>query len=126
DGPGSSAARPVPVASLPRRLGAKPIPAAQALAGLGAMIASGLPTVAFAETNWAEARRLLPILAAPMLSENLGKVSPSAVDDSLADRLAALEPEEALVLLKTIVAEEAATILRLPAGGIDPLRPLSE
>ena len=25
-----------------------------------------------------------------------------------------------------IVAEEAATILRLPAGGIDPLRPLSE
>jgi len=61
-----------------------------------------------------------------MFSENLGKVSPSAVDESLPDRLAALEPEEALALLKTIVAEEAATILRLPAGGIDPLRPLSE
>ena len=82
--------------------------------------------VAFAETNWAEARRLLPILAAPMFSENLAKVSPTAVDESLPDRLAALEPEEALVLLKMIVAEEAATILRLPAGGIDPLRPLSE
>ena len=29
-------------------------------------------------------------------------------------------------MLKTVVAEEAAGILRLPAGGIDPLRPLSE
>jgi acyl carrier protein len=28
--------------------------------------------------------------------------------------------------LKTAVAEEAANILRLPAAGIDPLRPLSE
>ena len=61
-----------------------------------------------------------------MFSENLAKISPTAVDESLPDRLAALEPEEALALLKTIVAEEAATILRLPAGGIDPLRPLSE
>jgi acyl carrier protein len=123
---GYLAERPDTLASLARRLGAKPIPAAQALAGLAAMIASGLPMVAFAETNWAEARRLLPILAAPMFSENLAKVSPTAVDESLPDRLAALEPEEALVLLKMIVAEEAATILRLPAGGIDPLRPLSE
>src|SRR5258708_23348892 len=123
---GYLAERPETRDALARRLGAKPIPAAQALAGLAAMIASGLPMVAFAETNWAEARRLLPILAAPMFSENLAKVSPTAVDESLPDRLAALEPEEALALLKTIVAEEAATILRLPAGGIDPLRPLSE
>jgi acyl carrier protein len=123
---GYLAERPDTLASLARRLGAKPIPAEQALAGLTAMIASGLPTVAFAETNWAEARRLLPILAAPMFSENLAKISPTAVDEALPDRLAALEPEEALALLKTIVAEEAATILRLPAGGIDPLRPLSE
>jgi acyl carrier protein len=48
------------------------------------------------------------------------------VDESLPDRLASLEPEEALALLNTIVAEEAATILRLPVGGIDLLRPLSE
>jgi acyl carrier protein len=37
-----------------------------------------------------------------------------------------LDAEAAMALLKTLVAEEAATILRLPAGGIDPLRPLSE
>jgi acyl transferase domain-containing protein/acyl carrier protein len=123
---GYLAERPDTLASLARRLGAKPIPAAQALAGLPAIIASGLPTVAFAETNWAEARRFLPILAAPLFSESRAKLSPIAVDEALPDRLAALEPEEALALLKTIVAEEAATILRLPAGNVDPLRPLSE
>jgi acyl carrier protein len=123
---GYLAERPDTLASLARRLGAKPIPAAQALAGLPAIIASGLPTVAFAETNWAEARRFLPILAAPRFSESRAKLSPIAVDEALPDRLASLEPEEALALLKTIVAEEAATILRLPAGNVDPLRPLSE
>jgi acyl carrier protein len=123
---GYLAERPDTLASLARRLGAKPIPAAQALAALPAAIASGLPTVAFAETNWGEARRFLPILAAPLFSESRAKVSPTAVDESLTEQLASLEPGEALVLLKTIVAEEAAMILRLPAGGIDPQRPLSE
>src|SRR5207248_10162327 len=47
-------------------------------------------------------------------------------DDSLLERLAGLDAEAALGLLKTAVAEEAASILRLPASGIDPLRPLSE
>jgi len=53
-----------------------------------------------------------------------GPISPS--DESIGEQLANLDPNGALDLLKTIVAEEAATILRLPAGGIDPLRPLSE
>ncbi len=37
-----------------------------------------------------------------------------------------MDPEAALALLRTVVVEEAARILRLPAGGIDPLRPLSQ
>src|SRR6266446_6236506 len=123
---GYLAERPETRDALARRLGAKPIPAAQALAGLPAMIASGLPMVAFAETNWNEARRFLPILATPLFSEIRGDASPSPSDESLGERLASLDPEAALALLKTVVAEEAATILRLPAGGIDPLRPLSE
>jgi acyl carrier protein len=90
------------------------------------MIASTLPTVAFADTNWAEARRFLPILSTPLFAESRAKVSPSPVDESLAEQLASLDLEEALVLLKTVVAQEAATILRLPVEGIDPLRPLSE
>ena len=90
------------------------------------MIASGLPTVAFADTNWAEARRFLPILATQLFMESRAKVSPSPVDESLAERLVSLDPEATLALLKTVVADEAATILRLPGEGIDPLRPLSE
>jgi acyl carrier protein len=123
---GYLAERPAVLDSLARRLGARAIPAAHALAGLPAMIASGLPTIAFADTNWSEARRSLPILATPLFAESRAKVSPSPVDESLAERLSLLDPEAALAMLKTVVAEEAATILRLPGEGIDPLRPLSE
>jgi acyl carrier protein len=123
---GYLATRPAVLDSLARRLGARPITAAQALAGVPAMIASGSPVVAFADTNWAEARRFLPILATPLFAESRAKVSPSPVDESLAEQLASLDPEAALALLKTVVAEEAAAILRLPGEGIDPLRPLSE
>jgi acyl carrier protein len=82
--------------------------------------------VTFAETNWNEARRFLPILATPLFLEVRSGVSASASDEPLSDRLAALDPEAALTLLKTIVGEEAGAILRLPASSIDPLRPLSE
>jgi phthiocerol/phenolphthiocerol synthesis type-I polyketide synthase C len=123
---GYLAQRPEIRAALARRLGAKPIPAAQALAGLPAMIASGLPVVGLAEASWTEARRFLPILATPLFSEIRAKAGPSATDEALADRLAEMDPEAALALLRTVVAEEAARILRLPAGGIDPRRPLSQ
>jgi acyl transferase domain-containing protein/NADPH:quinone reductase-like Zn-dependent oxidoreductase/acyl carrier protein len=126
DDAGYLAERPETRDALARRLGAKPIPAAEALAGVPAMIASGLPVVAFAETNWNGARRFLPILATPLFSDIRAKASASTSDESLNDRLASLDPEAALALLKMVVAEEAATILRLPAGGIEPLRPLSE
>ena len=123
---GYLAERPEIRAALARRLGAKPIPAAQALAGLPAMIASGLPAVGLAEANWTEARRFLPILATPLFSEIRARAGSLVTDEALADRLTELDPEAALVLLRTVVAEEAARILRLPADGIDPLRPLSQ
>jgi NADPH:quinone reductase-like Zn-dependent oxidoreductase/acyl carrier protein len=123
---GYLARKPEMRAALARRLGAKPITAAEALSALPAIIASGLPVVALAETNWNEARRILPILATPLFSEIRGTDSASPSDESLSDRLASLDLEAATALLKTIVVEEAATILRLPAGNIDPLRPLSE
>jgi NAD(P)-dependent dehydrogenase (short-subunit alcohol dehydrogenase family)/acyl carrier protein len=111
---------------LARRLGAKPMPARDALAGIAAIAATGLPAVGFAETSWNDARRFLPILAAPLFAEVRGQAGSSQGGDSLLERLAGLSPEEALPLIKTAVAEEAASILRLPAGSIDPLRPLSE
>ena len=123
---GYLAERPETRDALARRLGAKPTSAAEALAGLPAMIASGLPVVTFAETNWNEARRFLPILASRMFSEARASGLTSTSDESFSERLAGLNPDAALALLRTVIAEEAATILRLPASGIDPLRPLSE
>ncbi|HXC13142.1 MAG TPA: SDR family NAD(P)-dependent oxidoreductase [Stellaceae bacterium] len=112
--------------ALARRLGAKPIPAAQALAALPAMLASGLPVVGCADANWTDARRFLPVLAAPLFSEIRYRGELSAGDEALADRLRSLDPEEALNLLKTVVAEEAARILRLPADNVDLAHPLSQ
>jgi phthiocerol/phenolphthiocerol synthesis type-I polyketide synthase C len=112
--------------TLARRLGAKPMPAAQALAGIGPIVASGLATAAFADTNWNDARRFLPILAAPLFAEMRADTGSVPGDDSLLEHLAGLSSEEALPLLKTAVVEEAANILRLPVAAIDPLRPLSE
>ena len=123
---GYLAERPEARDALARRLGAKPMPSAQALAGLPAIADSGLAVAAFAETSWNEARRFLPILAAPLFAEIRGDAGSSPGDDSLVERLAGLDADGALALLKTAVAEEAANILRLPAAGIDPLRPLSE
>jgi phthiocerol/phenolphthiocerol synthesis type-I polyketide synthase C len=123
---GYLAERPETRDALARRLGAKPMPAVQALAGLPAMADSNLAAAAFAETSWNEARRYLPILASPLFAEIRADTGSSPGDDSLIERLAGLGPEEALALLKTAVAEEAANILRMPAAGIDPLRPLSE
>ncbi len=123
---GYLAQRPETRDALARRLGAKPLPAMVALAGLPAMLASGLPVVGFAETNWTEAQRFLPVLATSLFAEIRAKARPSGADEALTDRLAALDPEAALALLRTAVAEEAARILRLPAGGVDPTRPLSQ
>jgi phthiocerol/phenolphthiocerol synthesis type-I polyketide synthase C len=123
---GYLAERPDARDALARRLGAKPMPAAQALSAVGAIAASGLATVGFAETNWNDARRFLAILAKPLFAEVRADSGVSAGDDSLLDHLAGLSAEEALPLLKTAVTEEAANILRLPVASIDPSRPLSE
>ncbi len=123
---GYLAERPEARDALARRLGAKPTSAAEALAGLPTMIASGLPVIAFAQTSWNEARRFLPILASSLFSEVRTSGPAASSDEPLSEQLASLDPDAALTLLKTVVAEEAATILRLPASGIDLARPLSE
>jgi NADPH:quinone reductase-like Zn-dependent oxidoreductase/acyl carrier protein len=123
---GYLADRPETRDALARRLGAKPMPAAKGLAALPVIAASGLPVVAFAETMWNEARRFLPILASPLFADIRSDAGSVQSDDNLVERLAGLGGDEALALLKTVVAEEAANILRLPASGIEPSRPLSE
>jgi hypothetical protein len=110
--------------ALARRLGAKPMPAAQALAALPAIDESGLASAGVAETNWNEARRFLPILAAPFFAEVRSDAGSSPGDDSLIERLAELDAEEALALIKTVVAEEAAAFCaRRPRASIRFGRP---
>jgi acyl carrier protein len=112
--------------ALARRLGARPMPAAQALRALPAMLAADLPVIAFAETVWNDARRFLPILKTPLFADMRTEEAGLPRDDALIERLAGLGHDEAVALLKTAIAEEAANILRLPPAALDPLRPLSE
>jgi phthiocerol/phenolphthiocerol synthesis type-I polyketide synthase C len=123
---GYLAERPETREALARRLGAVPIPAAQALAALPAMLASGLPVVAFAAADWGAARRFLPILATPLFSDLRSNSDASRSDDALAERLRHLDPAAAQGVLRSVIGEEVGRILRLPPGGVDPTRPLSE
>ncbi len=123
---GYLAQRPEMRERLARRLGAIPIPAAQALAALPAMLASGLPVVACAEANWSEAKRFLPVLAAPLFSEIRYRSDASRDNEALVETLRGLDAESAQGLLRSVITEEAARILRLPTGDVDPSRPLSQ
>ncbi len=123
---GYLAQRPEMREALARRLGAVPIPASQALAVLPAMLASGLPVVSFADANWGEARRILPVLGTPLFSEIRYNHEGSATDERLMESLRSLDPDAAQTLLQKVVAEEAERILRLPPGDLDRMRPLSE
>jgi phthiocerol/phenolphthiocerol synthesis type-I polyketide synthase C len=123
---GYLAQRPQTREALARRLGAVPITAAEALAALPAMLASGQPAIAFAAPGWGEAGRSLPILATPLFSEVRYGADPAAGDDALIDKLRRLEPDAAQALLQHVVAEETGRILRLPPSEIDLARPLAE
>ncbi|HTV90204.1 MAG TPA: beta-ketoacyl reductase, partial [Stellaceae bacterium] len=123
---GYLAERPAAREALARRLGARPLRAADALAALPAMLGGGLAVVAFAETGWHEARRHLPLVAAPLFAEMGAEAAAAAADGSLLERLAELDPDQALELIKAAVVEEAAAILRMPAAALDRQQPLSE
>jgi acyl transferase domain-containing protein/NADPH:quinone reductase-like Zn-dependent oxidoreductase/acyl carrier protein len=123
---GHLATRPKLREALARRLGATPLPARGALSGLSAMLDSALPVIAHVEANWSGAQARLPILAAPLYSELRAAGGHRVAEKPLAARLAALGPQSRRELLQSVVAEEAAAILRLPAGAIDLRRPLSE
>jgi acyl transferase domain-containing protein/NADPH:quinone reductase-like Zn-dependent oxidoreductase/acyl carrier protein len=123
---GRLASRPDEREALARRLGVRPLPAATALAALPAMAASGVPVLAFAEADWNEARRTLPSIAAPFYEEVRDGHVPGAAEDALPDRLAALGAAERRSLIESIVAEEAARILRMNPATLDLRRPLSD
>ena len=111
--------------ALARRLAAQPLAAAEALAALPALWASGLPTVAYAKVQWETARRRLPILAFPAFSE-LADAAGDVAETNLADRLRGLPDAEAKALTLSLLVEEVARILSAAPDRIDAQRPLSE
>jgi acyl carrier protein len=123
---GHLAGRPKAREALARRLGARPLPTRAALAGLSAMLDSALPLAAHLEADWCASPARLPILAAPIYSELRAEAGPGPNEEPLAARLAALGPQDAVELLKRVIAAEAAAILRLPEGAVGPQRPLAE
>jgi acyl transferase domain-containing protein/acyl carrier protein len=112
--------------ALVRRLATTPLTAAQALAALPAMLASGLPVVAVATADWGKTRHALPLLSTPMFSEIRYQDVSLADEEAIADTLDCLDPDAALALLQSIVSEEVARILRLSPDTIVPARPLSQ
>jgi phthiocerol/phenolphthiocerol synthesis type-I polyketide synthase C len=121
---GVLAERPADRDALSRRLGARPMRSAQALAALPAMAAGGLPVVAFAD--FAGHGAALPIFADPLFDELRAATADVAADEALPDRLAGLDAEGKRDLLALVIANEAAHILRYREGGIDLHRPLAE
>jgi len=110
-------------ATLRRRLGATPMPAARALAALPALLAAGPPCLGLAEIDWAAARTALAVLAEPAFEAVRAAAVPDAAD--LRARLLAAPEAEALELLRDTLGQEVARILRLPQGAVAAEAPLA-
>ncbi|MFD1703914.1 SDR family NAD(P)-dependent oxidoreductase [Methylopila henanensis] len=118
-----------------RRLGHATLSGAEALEGLGTVLAAGDPApeaavVAIAPIDWAAARRDLAYLASPMFAQVLAGAEMGPQDAVEQIDLAALvrgkDARAARDIVAEILAGEVARILKLPAKEISPQRPLAE
>ncbi|WP_159997654.1 type I polyketide synthase [Roseomonas sp. 18066] len=111
--------------TLARRLGVEAMAAAEALSALPAMLASGAPVLGIARIGWREARMVLPILEEPIFAAVRGR-SEQAIDaGDLRAHLVTLAPEEQRGLLRSVVQEEIARILRLPPEAVPADAPVA-
>ncbi|MCK8785796.1 SDR family NAD(P)-dependent oxidoreductase [Roseomonas sp. NAR14] len=106
--------------TLQRRLGVEPMPAVQALESLHTLLRQGHTAVPhMARVAWGQVRGMLPVLNEPAFSLLRGRAAASDLGaDDLRERLRAAPPAEAAGLLRDVVRDEIARILRLPAEGI--------
>ncbi|WP_160937552.1 type I polyketide synthase [Teichococcus coralli] len=111
--------------TLARRLGVEPMPAAEALSALPAMLASGEPVLGLARIGWREARLALPLLEEPLFEAVRGRAELAAETGALREHLLTLPPEAARALLRQTVREEIARILRLPAEAVPTDAPVA-
>ena len=113
---------------LERRLGDGMLTAAEALDGLGAIIANpdAGPTIIYAPLDW-ERLADLPILSTPLFERVRRERNESDLPTAdLADELLHLDDEAARARILAALAAECRRILRQGEGTIDPHRPLAE
>jgi phthiocerol/phenolphthiocerol synthesis type-I polyketide synthase C len=114
------------------RLGKQSLTARAALAGLGLALDAGVPepVIAFAQIDWASARRELPIMATPLAA----RIARTAADQTaeglgeghLSTLIEGLDHPAAVKVVTELLAGEISRILRLPLDDIDAARPLTD
>jgi acyl carrier protein len=108
---------------LGRRLGAKALPARQALDALPSLAALGEPVVAYADIQWGALNGALPLLRSAAF-DFLRSEADEPDDSDLGDRLRNLPEAEAVDLLTQVLVEEVARILGCGVDRVAPRRPL--
>ncbi|WP_421991160.1 SDR family NAD(P)-dependent oxidoreductase [Roseococcus sp.] len=111
-------------AALSQRLGATAMGAAEALAALPALLASGLPVIGLARVDWGAAHRSLRLLAEPAFAPLTGAFAAEAGEEDSLRAIAEAGPEAGLEIARRLVAREVARILRLPPGAVAADMPL--
>jgi acyl transferase domain-containing protein/NADPH:quinone reductase-like Zn-dependent oxidoreductase/short-subunit dehydrogenase/acyl carrier protein len=111
--------------TLARRLGVEAMTATESLDALPALLASGAPVLSLARIGWRQAGMALPILEEPLFDAVRGQREASTGGGDLRAHLLTLAPEEARALLRQVVREEAARILRLPAEAVPTDAPVA-
>ena len=112
-------------AILHRRIGATPMPAAEALDALPALLAADCAAPGLARIAWAAARNTLVVLDEPAFEAIRSAAPPPAEAADLQARLRDASEPEALRLLRETLAAELARILRLPAVAVVAEAPLA-
>ncbi len=113
---------------LQARLGGDAITAKQALALLGAMLASNRNGLAVLDFDWHTLQRFLPAAQAPRYDSVRARAGQSGVSDEqggdIRVLLAGRSAEEALDIIAGLLAGEVGQILQIPADRIDRTRSL--
>ncbi|HVI29424.1 SDR family NAD(P)-dependent oxidoreductase [Hansschlegelia sp.] len=118
-----------------KRLGYQTLSGAEALEGLGRVLAHDdlrleTAVIAIAPLDWGAARRDLAFLASPMFAQVVAGAEMGPQDSVETIDLAALvrgkDAREARDIVAEILAGEVGRILKLPSKEISPQRPLAE
>ncbi len=111
--------------TLSRRLGVEAMTAAESLSALPMLLTSGAPVLSLARVGWRQAGMVLPILEEPLFDIVRGQREISTTGGDLRAELLSLPPDQARALLREVVREEAARILRLPPDAIPTDAPVA-